>query len=126
MTNSSKRNNINIIDFLFSGIPGNTSSNIDKDEIYSIISSDKTIFIKVIPYIIIFWTLIFAIQLALHIIIGSSDCIGNSGPTTPSFFFDGDSQPLIAATSRFMKITIGFIIVSELLLLFFLVGRSIL
>jgi len=111
-----------LLDFIASSFPGSGyTPNIGYREIFEILTSDTKIFLKIIPPLVISLTLMFSIQLIAYLFFGSSDCSGNPGPFIPGFFCLGDQRPILASLSRFFSTTFWFIVVAELMLLFFCV-----
>ena len=89
MENASiKKDNMStILDFIGSAFPGTGyGPDTTAQEVSSILSRNKSIFVKIIPPIVLGWTLIFLLMAGDYLVAGPSDCVGNPGPFLPPFF----------------------------------------
>lgn len=121
--NFNNKNRGKLLDFIVSSFPGSgITSETTSKEIFNILGSDKKIFIKIIPLLVVAWLIIFVLQASVYLVFGPSTCSGHGGPYIPSFFCEGDKAPVLDAFARFVSTTFWFIVVVEILLLFFLVA----
>lgn len=110
-----------ILEFIADCLPGTGyTSDLTAGDIFGVLSADKSIFVKIIPFLVFGWAFTFLTMIGYYIVAGPSDCGGHPGHYLPPFFCEGDNEPVLDAVTRFLKTTFWFIVTVEALLAFFL------